>query len=126
MQPGMMQPGMMNPVMGMMQSNTAGIIEKAIPEDNNFSNNKINVIFRLSGFKEGISDTPIIYQVQLKDKISTFINKYVTDSKNEDENNKFIYKTKSLNPESTFEEAGVKNNANIFVITLKKKNSEQN
>ena len=120
--------GMMNSAVNMMQFGTGDIIQKAlpIPEDNDFSNDKINVIFRLSGFKEGISDTPIILQVQLKDKISTIIDKYISESKNKDENNKYIYKTKSLNPDLTLEEAGLKNNANIFVITLKKQNSEQN
>ena len=88
MQQGMMQPGMMT--LGMFNQDTSGTIQKdtPIPEDNNFSNNEINVIFRLVGFKEGTSDTPIILRCHLQDKISDIIENYKTRSQNKDENNK--------------------------------------
>ena len=54
--------------------------------------------------------------VQENEKISDIIQKYRQKSSNYDINIKFIWNAKDLNHSLTVAEAGITNNANIFVV----------
>ena len=75
------------------------------------------VIFRKSG--EGQQGPPIMIQCLDSDKISDLIQRYRTKSNDNDDSKKFIFNAKQLNPTLSVGEAGITDNANIFVVTTR-------
>ena len=75
------------------------------------------VIFRKSG--EGQQGPPIMIQCMDNDKISDVIQRYRTKSSDTDTSKKFIFNAKQLNPALSVAEAGLTDNANIFVVTTR-------
>ena len=67
------------------------------------------------------AEAPIIVQTTPEEKVSAIIEKYRNMANDHDKNRKFIYNAKNLNPNLTVGEAGITNNANIFVIKTKGK-----
>ena len=78
----------------------------------------ITVIFREAGeIGDNYSNKiPIMMDVKEDEKISDIIQKYREKSSNYDINLKFIFNAKDLNHSLTVAEAGITNNANIFVV----------
>ena len=74
----------------------------------------INVIFRVGGPK------PVLIECKTREKVSSLIEKYRNKSGDRDDNKKFIFNAKNLNLSLTVAEAGITNNANIFVAFTKK------
>ena len=72
------------------------------------------VIFRHTG--NDTNKFPITVNVKENEKISDIIQKYRQKSSNYDINLKFIWNAKNLNHSLTVAEAGLTNNANIFVV----------
>ena len=75
------------------------------------------VIFRKSG--EGQQGPPIMIQCMDGDKISEVIQRYRTKANDTDDSKKFIFNAKQLNTTLTVGEAGITDNANIFVVTTR-------
>ena len=75
------------------------------------------VIFRKSG--EGQQGPPIMIQCLDSDKISELIQRYRTKANDTDDSKKFIFNAKQLNTTLTVGEAGITDNANIFVVTTR-------
>ena len=78
---------------------------------------KINVFFRETG--NDSNKIPIMINVKEDEKIQDIIQKYREKSSNYDINLKFIFNSKDLNHLNhslTVAEAGITNNANIFVV----------
>ena len=78
----------------------------------------ICVIFRASG-ATGQAGAPIMVQCMNEDKVSSVIEKYRSKASDNDTTKKFIFNAKNLNPSLTVAEAGLTNNANIFVVATK-------
>ena len=133
---GMNNPQMMMNMMTMNQmsqmNNMANINQQAMNmmnpnnfiANNNQSNNKatnnngeINVFFRASG--EGQKKDAIQIQCMLNDKVSDIIEKYKNKAGVVGTGKKFIFNAKNLVPSLTLAEAGITNNANIFVVETK-------
>ena len=76
----------------------------------------MNINFRTSG--EG-KDNKIVVQCTPDEKISEIILKYRSKSNDRDDTKKFIFNAKQLNQDLTAAEAGIFNNANIFVVATK-------
>ena len=74
----------------------------------------INVFFRETG--NDSNKIPIMINVKEDEKIQDIIQKYREKSSNYDINLKFIFNAKELNLSLTVAEAGITNNANIFVV----------
>ena len=74
----------------------------------------INVFFRETG--NDSNKIPIMINVKENEKILDIIQKYREKSSNYDINLKFIFNAKELNLSLTVAEAGITNNANIFVV----------
>ena len=74
-----------------------------------------NVIFRESSIVLK-NKNPIMVKVKEDEKISDIIQKYREKSSNYDDNLKFIFNAKNLHNSLTAAEAGLMNNANIFVV----------
>ena len=55
----------------------------------------------------------------LEDKVSDAIEKYRNDSNDRDQTKKFIFNAKPLHPSLKLIEAGITNNANVFVVVTK-------
>ena len=53
------------------------------------------------------------------DKVQSVIDKYRNKAGDHDPSKKFIFNAKNLSPSLTVAEAGIANNANIFVVTTK-------
>ena len=75
---------------------------------------KINVFFRETG--NDSNKITIMINVKEDEKIQDIIQKYREKSSNYDINLKFIFNAKELNLSLTVAEAGIRNNANIFVV----------
>ena len=75
-----------------------------------------NVVFRASG-QGGNSRPPLTIQCMPNEKVSELIERYRTKSGDRDPTKKFIYNAKKLNMDLTISDAGITNNANIFVVT---------
>ena len=115
--------------MRMMQMNQMGlsmnpqmesIYEPNIKENNERKSNDSDgfvVIFRKSG--EGFSDEPIMIHCLKSEKVSDLIQKYRNKSGDSDCFKKFIFNGKQLNGYLTVSEAGLSENANIFVVNTK-------
>ena len=90
---------------------------------NNLGNNTqlnilINVNFRVSGSaSQPISLVNI--QSNPEEKVSDIIEKYRNKANDYDDSKKFIFNAKNLNPNLSVAEAGITNNANIFVVRIK-------
>jgi len=76
-------------------------------------NSEISVIFRRD------RENPIMIQCSLKDKCSDIIQKYKNLAMVESDTLKFIFNARPLHPDVTVEEAGITNDANIFVVETK-------
>ena len=87
-------------------------------QENNNDGNGISVIFRVSG-NNGQASAPLMIQCQPHEKVRELIQRYRTKSGDEDPTKKFIFNAKNLSEELTVSEAGIANNANIFVVATK-------
>ena len=116
---------MMNPLMGKNMINQ--MMEKMminpinINENNNIinSNNKISIHFR---FKVNEKTEIITIKCSYKEKFMDVINKIKPKIKHKIKNFKnikFIYNAKSVHPNLTLCEAGIIDNANIFIVTTR-------
>ena len=76
------------------------------------------VIFRSSG-QGGPQTAPVMVQCMPDDKVQSVIDRYRSKSGDNDPSKKFIFNAKNLSPSLTVAEAGIANNANIFVVTTK-------
>ena len=76
----------------------------------------ICVIFRAGGGAGGQDGAPIMIQCMQDDKVSSVIEKYRMKANDRDDSKKFIFNAKNLTPSLTVAEAGITNNANIFVV----------
>ena len=118
---GMNAPALLNPPMMMNMMNMNMNFNNLMPindEDRMKNiNEKIDVFFRQSGENNHI---PIIISCGPNEKISDIITKYRTKSKDNDKNKKFVFNAHYLNYTLTVAEAGITNNANIFVVETKK------
>ena len=82
---------------------------------NNPKNNVINVIFRKL---DEIGEThSLMIQCYSNEKVASIIDRYRNISGDRDSRKKFIFNDEKLNPNLTMAEAGIDNNANIFVDT---------
>ena len=93
-------------------------------DDNQTSSNQnqtggISVIFRASGNNPGDKAAPIMVQCLPNEKVSEVIQRYRTKSQDNDPTKKFIFNAKNLSLSITVSEAGITNNANIFVVATK-------
>ena len=80
----------------------------------------ISVIFRVSTNQANVQTGPAItIQCTLDEKVSAIIERYRSKTGDKDDTKKFIFNAKSLNPTLTLAEAGITNNANIFVMVTK-------
>ena len=77
-----------------------------------------SVIFRASG-ATGQAGAPIMIQCTPNDKVSDIIEKYRNKANDRDDTKKFIFNAKNLNTSLSVAEAGITNNANIFVVATK-------
>ena len=77
---------------------------------------EVNIWFRKNSYE---SEKPIIISARMKDKVSQIIEKYRKESNDYDEEIKFIFNAKVLHPSLTLEEAGLNENANVFVVVTK-------
>ena len=93
----------------------------------NEANKPKNVIFRLK-FTEYLYYSNIFIEFHNKDLVSTLIDKFknkLADFYSFEEDNddiRFIFNANSLQKQLTAEEAGIKDNSNIFVVFVKKAN----
>ena len=88
--------------------------------DNSSPNNVqgLNVIFRASGAQAN-NQPPVMVQCMPSDTIQDIIDKYRNKANDRDTTKKFIFNAKNLLPEMTVGEAGITQNANIFVVATK-------
>ena len=77
-----------------------------------------SVIFRASG-ATGQAGAPIMVQCTPNDKVSDIIDRYRNKANDHDNTKKFIFNAKNLNTSLSVAEAGITNNANIFVVATK-------
>ena len=121
----MMQNQMMQQQM-MQQQMMAAQQSQAQQEMQNILNNQIyngiSVIFRQSG---GSDDFPKIEPIRIDgcypdQQVSSIIERYRIKSGDFDVDKKFIFNAKNLPPYLSFAEAGLSNNANIFVVKTKR------
>ena len=77
-----------------------------------------SVIFRASG-ATGQASAPIMVQCMPDEKVSEVTEKYRSKSGDRDQTKKFIFNAKNLAPSLSVAEAGITNNANIFVVATK-------
>ena len=88
---------------------------------NILNKNKItefDVIFRQSG-ATGQASAPIMVQCMPEEKVSEVIEKYRNKSGDRDTTKNFIFNVFALNPDLTAVEAGLHNNATIYVVATK-------
>ena len=117
---GMMNNNMMNNFNNMnnlINNNINPMMRNTNIKIDQYLNNPVSftVYFRESG--NAIKNkNPIMVNVNEDEKISDIIQKYREKSSNYDDNLKFIFKAKGLSNSLTAAEAGLTNNANIFVV----------
>ena len=80
------------------------------------SNQGINVVFRVSG-KQANGMPPLNIQCKESDMVSVLIQRYRNKTGDNDTTKKFIYNAKNLEKNITVKQAGISNNANIFVVS---------
>ena len=78
----------------------------------------MSIIFRASG-GGGQNGPPLTIQCLAEEKVSDLINRYRTKANDHDKSKKFIFNAKALNVDLSVSEAGLTNNANVFVVTTK-------
>ena len=83
---------------------------------NKNTNTELCVIFRASGV-EGLPPEMVTFKSE--DKVSKIIERYRRQSGDKDLSKKFIFNAMALNPGLTAAEAGLRDNANIFVVATK-------
>ena len=88
-------------------------------QDNQNNSGGISVIFRVSGAQGQAQIPPVMIQCLSNEKVSEVIKKYRIKSGDNEETKKFIFNAKNLAPSLTVAEAGLTNNANIFVVATK-------
>ena len=92
--------------------------------NNDYQKTMINVTFRESG---NISQpSAVTVQCNPEEKVSDIIEKYRNKANDHDESKKFVFNAKDLNPNLSVTEAGIMNNANIFVIGIKRNKDDEN
>ena len=107
------QAGMMNQALNQGQINNSNINISTAPAENP---NNMTVGFRLQ-IKEGPPKPPVFIQCTMNDKVSSLIQSYRNKTGDNDAaHEKFIYNAKRLNETLTVAEAGILNNAVIFVL----------
>ena len=79
----------------------------------------MSIIFRASGAGGGQNGPPLTIQCVAEEKVSELIQRYRTKANDHDKSKKFIYNAKALNQDLSVAEAGLTNNANVFVVTTK-------
>ena len=140
MNQGMMNPAMMGMGMGMMnmpmnsmmnmnQASQANAVMNQILNSQNQSQNQssanpatsssasnggITVLFRRNNSP---GEKPYAIQCMVTDRVSDIILKYRNKSLDQDLTKKFIFNAKALNPTLTAAEAGLTDQANVFVVT---------
>ena len=77
---------------------------------------EVNIWFRKNSYER---QKPIVISARMKDKVSQIIEKYWKESNDYDDEIKFIFNAKVLHPSLTLEDAGLSENANIFVVIPK-------
>ena len=77
-----------------------------------------SVIFRASG-DAGQNSAPVMIQCMPHEKVSELIERYRNKTGDRDPQKKFIFNAKNLAPSLSLSEAGISNNANIFVVATK-------
>ena len=82
----------------------------------NIESQEVIVIFRSSGAG---GNAPIMVQCNPDEKVKDIIERYRTKASDKDQFKKFIFNAKELNQSLTVSEAGISNNANIFVVGTK-------
>lgn len=97
-------------------SNTANQPQPQKKEENPTG---MSIIFRASGAGGEQNKPPITIQCLGDEKVADIIKKYRTKANDNDDSKKFIYNAKALNVTLTAAEAGLTNNANVFVVTTK-------
>ena len=88
------------------------------PDSSQSQTQGFSVIFRASG-ATGQAGAPIMIQCTPNDKVSDIIEKYRNKANDRDDTKKFIFNAKNLNASLSVAEAGITNNANIFVVATK-------
>ena len=90
---------------------------------NNFSNfsnfnenKKIDVIFRTSGFNENDPFSKVLIKCSFDEQIKEVIKRYRDITNKNTDKYKFIFNARNLNQSLTVAEAGLTQNANIFVV----------
>ena len=92
--------------------------------NNDYQKTMINVTFRESG---NISQpSAVTVQCNPEEKVSDIIEKYRNKANDHDESKKFVFNAKDLNPNLSVTEAGIMNNANIFVIGIERNKDDEN
>ena len=86
-------------------------------EDNQINSGYISIKFRTSG--SGLDKRPFEIQAKLDEKVSEIIQRYRFIANDHELTRKFIFNAKPLNYNLTVAEAGLSNNANIFVVSTK-------
>ena len=77
----------------------------------------ITIIFRRDPHEQ--PSPPTMIQCMPEDKVSDMIEKYRIKSGDRDTTKKFIFNAHALNPSLKLIEAGITNNANVFVVVTK-------
>ena len=92
--------------------------------NNDYQKTMINVTFRESG---NISQpSAVTVQCNPEENVSDIIEKYRNKANDHDESKKFVFNAKDLNPNLSVTEAGIMNNANIFVIGIERNKDDEN
>ena len=94
--------------------NQANDNNKMIIQRNKNCSECLTVIFR--NYNSG---SPIQIQCLSTDRVEEIIKRYRCKSNDQDNSKKFIFNAKELNPDLTAAEAGLSNNANIFIVKIK-------
>ena len=84
------------------------------------SNTEITLKFAFTGAQV------FMVKANLNEKVSEIIKRYRNKASDFEDNRKFIFNAKDLNPTLTVSETGLLNNDNIFVVTTKKNNYDTN
>ncbi len=135
MNPNMMNMGMMNMGMGMgmntnmmnmaqmSQANQAAMNQILNQNQSNAGSSSVSnssnsggitVLFRKN---DAPGEKPFAIQCMLSDQVSDIIQRYRNKSGDNDVTKKFIFNAKALNPQLSCAEAGLSDQANVFVVT---------
>ena len=85
----------------------------------------ISVFFRDAGLTrtgkviENSENPPITIMCKYDEKVDDIIKRYRTKANFYEEDAKFIFNAKNLNPSLTVGEQGIQSNSNVFVISIK-------